>query len=156
LHPHLRIHAINIFVRNQDESLRFYLDALGFTLAGDVRFGSGERWVAVSPPDGSAVLSLIAPQPGSQEGGLIGRPTQIVFVTEDVVSRYREWRKRGVRFQYVPRLKRIRYERSTHPDSVQDLDHSGAPPSLWGGVITHFKDPDGNLFALVSYDEETR
>src|SRR5215813_11835313 len=89
LHPHLRIHAINIFVRNQDESLRFYLDALGFTLAGDVRFGSGERWVAVSPPDGSAVLSLIAPQPGSKEEGLIGRPTQIVFVTEDVVSRYR-------------------------------------------------------------------
>jgi len=39
---------------------------LGFTLAGDVRFGSGERWVAVSPPDGSAVLSLVAPKPGSK------------------------------------------------------------------------------------------
>jgi len=52
--PHLRIHAINIFVRDQDESLRFYLDQLGFSLVGDVRFGSGQRWVAVAPPDGSA------------------------------------------------------------------------------------------------------
>ena len=49
---HLRIHAINIFVRDQDQSLRFYLDQLGFSLVGDVRLGSGERWVAVAPPDG--------------------------------------------------------------------------------------------------------
>jgi serine phosphatase RsbU (regulator of sigma subunit) len=28
--------------------------------------------------------------------------------------------------------------------------------ALWGGVITHFRDPDGNVFALVSYDEESR
>lgn len=154
-HPHLRIHAINVFVRNQDESLRFYLDVLGFTLAGDVRFGSGERWVAVSPPDGSAVLSLVAPKPGSKGEELIGRPTQIVFVTEDVVSKYQQWRNLGVRFQYVPRLKRIKYERQMQ----LDISHLSAPrgqTSLWGGVITHFKDLDGNSFALVSYDEETR
>ena len=61
--PHLRIHAINIFVRDQDKSLRFYIDQLGFSLVGDLRFGMGERWVAVAPPDGSAVLSLVAPKP---------------------------------------------------------------------------------------------
>ena len=27
---------------------------------------------------------------------------------------------------------------------------------LWGGVFTHFKDPDGNSFALVGFDEVTR
>ena len=27
---------------------------------------------------------------------------------------------------------------------------------VWGGVMTHFKDPDGNSFTLVSYDEETQ
>jgi len=40
-----------------------------------------------------------------------------------------------------------------------DISHLSAPrgqTSLWGGVITHFKDLDGNSFALVSYDEETR
>ena len=153
--PHLRIHAINIFVRDQDESLRFYLDQLGFSLVGDVRIGSGQRWVAVAPPDGSAVLSLIAPKPDSREYELIGRSTQVVFVTEDVAAKYLEWRVRGVRFQYTPRLKRIKYERQT--SAAASTDHPpGEQTPLWGGVFTHFKDLDGNTFALVSLDEESR
>src|SRR5277367_6828805 len=138
--PHLRIHAINIFVRDQDQSLRFYLDQLGFSLVGDVRFGSGHRWVAVAPPDGSAVLSLIAPQSDSREYELIGRSTQVVFVTEDVAAKYIEWRKRGVRFQYTPRLKRIKYERRTPASASADSPTPGEHAPLWGGVFTHFKD----------------
>src|SRR5580692_2925070 len=151
--PHLRIHAINIFVRDQDQSLRFYLDQLGFNLVGDVRFGSGQRWVAVAPPDGSAVLSLVEPKPDSKECTLIGRHTQVVFVTEDVAAKYQEWRARGVRFQYTPRLKRIKYERQTVADHPLA---SGQQPPIWGGVFTHFKDLDGNVFALLSLDEESR
>jgi serine phosphatase RsbU (regulator of sigma subunit)/predicted enzyme related to lactoylglutathione lyase len=150
---HLRIHAINIYVRDQDQSLRFYLDQLGFSLVGDVRFGSGQRWVAVAPPDGSAVLSLISPEPDSKACMLIGRHTQVVFVTEDVAAKYQEWRTRGVRFQYTPRLKRIKYERRTAADHPLV---SGEQPPIWGGVFTHFKDLDGNVFALVSLDEESR
>jgi serine phosphatase RsbU (regulator of sigma subunit)/predicted enzyme related to lactoylglutathione lyase len=155
--PHLRIHAINIFVRDQDQSLHFYLDQLGFSLVGDVRFGSGERWVAVAPPDGSTVLSLVAPKPDSKEHELIGRSTHVVFVTEDVLAKYTEWRKRGVKFQYAPRLKRVQY---THSAAAHDSpDHPAASAEatpVWGGVIVHFKDIDGNTFALVSFDEETR
>jgi serine phosphatase RsbU (regulator of sigma subunit)/predicted enzyme related to lactoylglutathione lyase len=154
---HLRIHAINIFVRDQDQSLRFYLDQLGFSLVGDIRLGTGERWVAVAPPDGSAVLSLVAPKPDSREYEFIGRPTQVVFVTENVVAKYGEWRKRGVRFQYAPRLKRIKYERqASPPDSTDHSIPPGPKTPIWGGVMTHFKDNDGNSFALVSYDEESR
>lgn len=61
--PHLRIHAVNVYVRDQDRSLSFYLDQLGFDLAFDARLPDGQRWVAVSPPDGTAVLTLIAPSP---------------------------------------------------------------------------------------------
>ena len=45
--PYLRIHAVNIYVRDQDRSLRFYLDQLGFELAFDARLQSGQRWVAI-------------------------------------------------------------------------------------------------------------
>src|SRR2546430_12449535 len=76
---YLRIHAVNIYVRDQDRSLRFYLDQLGFNLAFDARLQSGQRWIAVSPPDGSAVLTLIAPDPESEQYKLIGRPTDVVF-----------------------------------------------------------------------------
>src|SRR5580658_7518986 len=48
--PHLRIHAVNIYVRDQDRSLRFYLDQLGFNLAFDAKFGSGGRGVRFGHP----------------------------------------------------------------------------------------------------------
>src|SRR2546427_4063978 len=92
---YLRVHAVNVYVRDQDRSLRFYLDQLGFTLAFDVCLQSGQRWVGVSPPDGTAVLTLIAPDPDSDEYRLIGRPTSVVFVAEDVPAKYREWKQRG-------------------------------------------------------------
>src|SRR3954452_9171377 len=108
--PHLRVHTINVYVRDQDESLRFYRDQLGFDLAFDALLQTGDRWVAVAPPDGSALLTLIAPSPESREYRLIGRPTGIVFVTEDLLAMYVEWRRRGVHFQYSPRLRRVKYE----------------------------------------------
>src|SRR5690242_17156699 len=54
--PFLGIHAINVFVRDQDASLSFYIEKLGFNVAFDSRLPDGTRWVAVAPPDGSAVL----------------------------------------------------------------------------------------------------
>ena len=152
--PYLRIHAVNIFVRDQDRSLRFYLDQLGFELAFDARLQSGQRWVAVAPPDGTAVLTLIAPDPDSQEYKLIGRPTQVVFVTEDVAAKFREWSKRGVRFRHTPRLRRVKYElpvpaRPSPAPSTLD----GEQTPVWGGVFTRFEDLDRNSFALVSFDE---
>ncbi len=150
--PHLRIHAINIYVRDQDQSLRFYMDQLGFDLAFDARLQSGERWVAVAPPDGSALLALIAPKPESPEYKLVGRLTGVVLVTEDVPAKYSEWSKRGVRFQYAPRLRRVKYESQSAALRLS----SDKQTQLWGGVFTHFRDLDGNSFALVGFDEVTR
>src|SRR5579872_6598304 len=108
-HLFLGLHAVNVFVRDQDRSIRFYVDQLGFHLAFDGRLQSGDRWVAVAPPDGTAVLSLIAPSPDSQQHKLIGRPTGIVFVAENVLAKYEEWRRQGVEFLSTPRLRRVRY-----------------------------------------------
>jgi serine phosphatase RsbU (regulator of sigma subunit) len=128
---------------------------LGFSLVADVRFGAGQRWVGVAPPDGSAVLSLVTPRPNTKEHELIGRNTQVVFVTEDVVGKYREWSKRGVRFNYTPRLKRLRFEKQvTAP--LPEQSAPSEPEPIWGGALTHFKDIDGNSFALMSFDEINR
>ncbi len=155
--PYLRIQAVNIFVRDQERSLRFYLDQLGFHLAFDARLQSGQRWLAVAPPDGSAVLALIQPDPDSDHYQRIGQPTQIVFVTEDVVAKYREWRARGVRFRHTPRLRRVTFERQA---SVPGADDPTTPSpdqsSIWGGVFTRFEDLDRNSFALVGLDEVSR
>jgi serine phosphatase RsbU (regulator of sigma subunit) len=151
------MHAVRVFVRDQERALRFYLDQLGFRLAFDARLQSGQRWVAVTPPDGGAVLSLIEPGPRSPDYKLIGRATQVVFVTDDVVAKFREWHQRGVRFSNAPRLRRVQYERPAPDGSAPAAGAGrGAQPPVWGAVFTRFLDVDGNSFSLVSFDEESR
>src|SRR5437763_7226323 len=128
---HLSLHHVTILVRDQDRSLRFYRDQLGFNLVVDARMESGDRWVAVAPPDGTAILALVAPKPGSEEYKLIGRSTDIIFVTEDVAAKFHEWRERGVRFHQPPQTPR------------------------WGGTFTRFGGLDGNCFGLAGRDGES-
>ena len=152
----LRLHCVNVFVRDQEQSLQFYRDQLGFRVVFDTRLQSGERWVAVAPPDGDAVLALLAPKPGSRQYQLIGRSTDVVFLTDDVLTRYREWRRQGVCFVSTPKLKRIKYESQNGvaaPPAPGML--LGRESPIWGGAFTRFKDIDGNTFALVSFDEVT-
>jgi serine phosphatase RsbU (regulator of sigma subunit)/catechol 2,3-dioxygenase-like lactoylglutathione lyase family enzyme len=166
--PHLRLHCVNVFVRDQDRSLRFFVDQLGFNVAFDTRVQSGERWVGVAPPDGAAILSLIAPKPDSEQYKLIGRATQIVFVTEDVTAKFQEWSRRGVRFSTTPRLKRIRYQLQPAQAATATAGQSaisaavnragmllGEETPVWGGIVARFRDVDGNSFSLVSFDELT-
>jgi serine phosphatase RsbU (regulator of sigma subunit)/catechol 2,3-dioxygenase-like lactoylglutathione lyase family enzyme len=155
--PYLRLQSVLIFVRDLEKSIEFYLDQLGFHLVFDARIQPGSRWVTVTPPDGTANLTLVAPEPGSEQAKLIGQPTRVTFVTEDVIAKYREWSERGVRFQFAPRLKRLQYgvrkraAAETGDPSSGGSDH--AP--IWGGVFTRFRDLDGNSFSLVSFDDVT-
>jgi serine phosphatase RsbU (regulator of sigma subunit)/catechol 2,3-dioxygenase-like lactoylglutathione lyase family enzyme len=149
--PYLRVDAVNVYVRDLNRSLEFYLKKLGFNLALDTRLQSGYRLVAVAPPDGTTVLRLIAPDPESEEYQLIGRATPIVFLTEDVVAKFGEWSKRGVHFRYTPRLRRIKR------DQIQrDQREPGEQAPIWGGVFTRFEDVDGNSFSLVGFDDVSR
>ena len=155
--PYLRLASVKIFVRDLDRSLDFYVNQLGFQLVFDARVQPEGRWVAVAPPDGTANLALVAPAPDSEEYKLIGHSTQVSFVTEDVVAKYREWLKRGVRFQIVPRLKRLTHGVQVRDPHLGDASLPDAKPSpLWGGVFARFKDIDGNSFSLVSFDRMTQ
>jgi hypothetical protein len=62
----------------------------------------------------------------------IGQAKQIVFLTEDVSTKYQEWLERGVVFLHAPR------------------------EPAWGGIFTVFQDPDENSFVLVGFDEASR
>ncbi|MFY9793607.1 MAG: SpoIIE family protein phosphatase [Candidatus Sulfotelmatobacter sp.] len=130
--PYLRLLCINVFVRDQDRSLRFYVDQLGFGLVIDENYESAGRWLAVAPPDGNTVLALITPKRKSEDYKLIGRSKHAVLVTEDVVAKFDEWSRRGVRFHHPPQT------------------------TLWGGIFTRFDDLDGNSFTLVGRDDFVR
>jgi serine phosphatase RsbU (regulator of sigma subunit) len=156
--PFLRLQSITIYVRDLERSLDFYCEKLGFQLVfdgRDERFAS-RRFVTVAPPDGTANITLVAPEADSEQHKLIGRATNITFVTEDVIAKFREWSKRGVRFNFAPRLKRLKYGVQVRKPSAPDGANAAAEPApIWGGVFTRFKDLDGNSFSLVSFDEVT-
>ena len=129
---YVRLATVTVFVRDQERSLRFYLDQLGFELALDAHLPSGDPWLAVSPPDGTALLVLVAPKPGSDEYNLIGRPTQIAFLTENVQRKHEEWCKKGVAFSQPPQTQ------------------------TWAGKSATFLDVDGNSFLLVEDEAAVR
>ena len=156
--PYLRLQSVTIFVRDLDRSLDFYVDLLGFQLVFDARSErfAGRRFVTVAPPDGTANLTLVAPEPDSDQHKLIGRATQVTFVTEDVLAKFREWSARGVRFLVNPRLKRLKYPVHVRGSSSgESPSTAGELAAIWGGVFARFKDLDGNAFSLVSFDEVT-
>ena len=130
--PFLRLALVNVYVRDQDKSLRFFLDQLGFSLQADIRFTSGDRRIAVSSPDGTASLSLMLAKPGSAEERLVGLGGLITFITEDVEGKYKEWSERGVKFTLAPQTQ------------------------AGGSVFCRFEDVDGNSFELVGIDRVTR
>ena len=159
--PFLSIHAVRVYVRDLDRSLRFYVEQLAFRLVIDTRLQSGERWVAVSPPDGTTILTLVAPKTNTAEYKLIGRSTQVVLCTSDVAAKFQQWSRNGVRFIGTPRLRRIKYV-SPPADSASASSAPtpgakllGQETPVWGSVSVRFRDIDGNTFSLVSFDELT-
>ena len=70
--PYLRLHFVSIYVSDQERSLHFFVDLLGFSLISDSHFASGRRWIEVAPPDGAAILTLVKPIPGLNQDHFVG------------------------------------------------------------------------------------
>lgn len=97
---------VAVLVRDYDEAIRYYTQALGFRLLADRRLDDGKRWVLVAPRDGGTGLLLAraasatqAARIGDQAGGRV-----FLFLhTNDFWRDHAAMRERGVRFCEVPR-----------------------------------------------------
>ena len=87
-----RVGRVMVPVRDQDAAIAFYRDTLGFTVAADVPFGDGDRWVEVAPPQGGCAIALTPPQGDYQPG----RMTGIALETTDPRADHAALRERGV------------------------------------------------------------
>ncbi len=125
-----RIDAISLVIvpsTDQDRSIEFYVDKLGFEKRTDIPFGGSYRWVEVYPPSGTTGIALAPPRPGIDPTAV---QTGITLTTGDIDATHAALRSDGV-------------------DADDEVSRMGdpVPPMFW------FRDPDGNTLMIVQAGE---
>jgi catechol 2,3-dioxygenase-like lactoylglutathione lyase family enzyme len=88
-----KLGRVIIPVSDQDRSLEFYTDKLGFEVRADVPFGEGDRWIEVAPPGSDAAVAIMPPRPGETPDS---KQTCVAFTTDDLDAAYAELKERGI------------------------------------------------------------
>jgi catechol 2,3-dioxygenase-like lactoylglutathione lyase family enzyme len=116
------IKFVGIPVSNQDASLKFYTEKLGFKVVTDQPFDGGQRWIELLIPGAESGLALFTPKGHEKR---IGEFQSISFFCDDVFATAKTLKSKGVEFAQEPRSE------------------------SWGSSAV-FKDPDSNQFVLSS------
>jgi catechol 2,3-dioxygenase-like lactoylglutathione lyase family enzyme len=116
------IKLASIPVRNQDASLKFYTEKLGFQVLTDQPFSENQRWIELGIPGAESRLALFTPE--GQESR-IGGFQPMTFWCDDVFASSKALKAKGVEFAADPKTE------------------------TWG-TFAIFKDVDGNQFVLSS------
>jgi uncharacterized glyoxalase superfamily protein PhnB len=106
----MRLTRVTILVRDQDETLRWLSEKLGFKKMADERIGPSMRWLTVAPEGQSDLeIVLLKPDPAVHGKKLaqeltkrIGKGTSWVLQVDDCQKTFNELRSRGVKFTAPP------------------------------------------------------
>ena len=99
----LRLSLVTIFVRDQDEALRFYTEKLGFEKRADnVQTMPGFRWVTVAPKDQKAPEFVLLKAVEKEQVERIGKQSHMGLNTDDCRRTYETLKARGVKFTSPP------------------------------------------------------
>jgi catechol 2,3-dioxygenase-like lactoylglutathione lyase family enzyme len=113
-------------VSDQDRSLEFYTETLGFEKRADIAFGEGDRWLEVAPSGSEAAVAIMPPRPGQTPHN---DQACLVFTTDDLDADHAALKERGV-------------------DVDDPMGGEGPVPRMF-----FFRDPDGNMLLEVEENE---
>jgi catechol 2,3-dioxygenase-like lactoylglutathione lyase family enzyme len=116
------IKLASIPVRDQDASLKFYTEKLGFKVATDQPFNEKQRWIELQIPGADTRFVLFTPDGHESR---IGGFQPMTFWCDDVFATSSQLKTKGVEFMVDPKKE------------------------VWG-TMAIFKDVDGNQFVLSS------
>ena len=116
--------TIGVPVADQDRSLAFYAEKLGFETRLDAPFGEGQRWIEVAPPGSATTIALAQ----ARDGFPSGVDTGLRLSTNDAAADHAALRERGV-----------------------DVDPEIIPYPV---PMFTFRDPDGNRLYIVERPPE--
>jgi lactoylglutathione lyase len=114
------IRTIAIPAQDQDKTLAFFTEALGFEKRMDAEITAGLRWIEVAPPGSGVSVAIVAASPTRPSG----IDTGIRFVSTDADAEHAAMEGHGV--------------------DVGDVLHWPGVPAMFS-----FKDLDGNVFYLA-------
>jgi catechol 2,3-dioxygenase-like lactoylglutathione lyase family enzyme len=124
---------VGLYVRDQEEALKFYVEKVGLRVHTDVKNGD-YRWLTLQHPDQpSFQLGLFAPGPPVHDAGTAqtlremiakGAMPPLTLTVDDCRAAYDRMRAKGVEF-------------------------TQEPVDRYGNVDAGFRDPSGNGWKLI-------
>ena len=111
---------VSIPTADQDRSLKFFTEKLGFRIMTDQAFNGKQRWIELAIPGAETRVVLFTPDGHENRIGTFSTAT---FYTDDVEGTYNDLSAKGVEFLSPPKKE------------------------TWGTFVI-FKDPDGNQYVL--------
>ena len=127
------VEVVGLYVHDQDEALKFYVEKLGFRVHTDAKNGD-YRWLTVQHPDQpSFQLGLFTPQAPLVDAATAqtlheavakGAMPPLVLVVDDCRAAHAEMHAKGVEF-------------------------TQEPVARYGAVDASFRDPSGNGWKLI-------
>ncbi len=98
---------ITVVVDNYDEAIKYYTEALGFTLVEDTKMSDVKRWVVVAPDPNQGAALLLAEATTPEQVAAIGNQTggRVMFFiyTDDFDRDYARMAQHNVAFTEEPR-----------------------------------------------------
>jgi catechol 2,3-dioxygenase-like lactoylglutathione lyase family enzyme len=101
------ISQVALLVRDYDEAIRFFTQALRFVLLEDTPLADGKRWVRIGPSNAAGMGLLLARAATPEQERVIGNQTGgrvfMFLKTDDFDCDYEHMKSHGVRFAEEPR-----------------------------------------------------
>lgn len=102
-----RISQVALLVRDYEEAIRFFTQALRFVLLEDTPLADGKRWVRIAPSSAAGMGLLLARAATPEQERAIGNQTGgrvFMFLhTDDFHADFEHMKSQGVRFTEEPR-----------------------------------------------------
>jgi catechol 2,3-dioxygenase-like lactoylglutathione lyase family enzyme len=98
--------AVTYLVRDYDEAISWFVQALGFVLVEDVRLSGAKRWVKVAAGEGGTTLLLAKADTAAQAaaiGKAAGGRVAFFLQTADFTASHARMLAAGITFREQPR-----------------------------------------------------
>lgn len=120
-----KIGQIMLYVNNQDEALKFWIEKAGFSLVSDQDNGQGFRWIEITPTEGSETSIVLHNKEliAKMQPELNLNTPSLIFYSENLDNLYKDFLDKAITV--------------------------GEIVTMPGGRVFNFADHESNYFAVM-------